>query len=81
MDEKKIAAENIDCGFEFNGWYMYDPNYKQESDKSWWWVRDDEYIVAFGAIPGYEDVRQYKYHSVLSRGDHAIHVLQKVAPL
>jgi hypothetical protein len=28
--------------------------------KSWWWVADDRYVVAFSEVPGYDVVETWK---------------------
>lgn len=58
-----IPPSNIDAGFEFNGLVFYGDTFqggeKKDSTKppiqrnhprSWWWVTNDEYLVAFGSI-------------------------------
>ncbi|HIJ75900.1 MAG TPA: phospholipid carrier-dependent glycosyltransferase [Deltaproteobacteria bacterium] len=61
-----ISHERIDGGFEFNGWYGYDPEYRPVRgadgvDKSWWWVKDDEFMISLGPVDGYEEVGHYLY--------------------
>jgi hypothetical protein len=60
-EENKISPHKIDGGFEFNGWYNYDPEYRSTGSKSWWWVNDDEYILSFGTLPGYRTMKSYTY--------------------
>jgi 4-amino-4-deoxy-L-arabinose transferase-like glycosyltransferase len=65
-NEAGISHERIDGGFEFNGLYGYDPHYRtvpgaDGHSKSWWWVRDDEYMIALGPVAGYEEVKRYTY--------------------
>ena len=72
-----ISPHAIDGGFEFNGWYLYDPNYKEKPGKSWWWVDGDEYIVAFGPIPAYSQIRSYPYDRWLPPGQGHVAVLKK----
>ncbi len=64
--ELKINPDKIDGGFEFNAWNFYDPNYKINNDKSWWWVQDDEYLLAFGVISGYNVFKSLSYNTFLS---------------
>lgn len=40
-----VKLTEIDGGFEFNGWYLYDAAYKSTPPKSWWWVHQDTYMV------------------------------------
>jgi len=61
MKDNNVTAANIDGGFEFNGWYLYDPDYKGDPDKSWWWVQDDTYRLSFGRMPGYLLMGEYRY--------------------
>lgn len=51
-----VKPAQIDGGEEFNGTYLYDPNYVSSPTKSFWWVLDDEYIVQFGGLDGYHTV-------------------------
>jgi len=44
--EAGVSPHQIDGGYEFNGWYLSDPNYQREPNKSYWWVDDDEYVIA-----------------------------------
>ncbi len=53
MDKQGVSPRDIDGGYEFNGWFLYDPLYELHDEKSWWWVADDEYMIAAGPMPGY----------------------------
>lgn len=64
----RVPASEIDGGFEFNGWHLYSPGYKQREWRSWWWVRDDRYLVAMGEVPGYDAVREFSYPRRLAPG-------------
>jgi hypothetical protein len=52
INDGRIRPNQIDGGYEFNGWYLYDPHYVKKPGKSWWWVDDDEYVIASGPMPG-----------------------------
>jgi 4-amino-4-deoxy-L-arabinose transferase-like glycosyltransferase len=54
-------VEEIDGGYEFNGLYLYNSDYKGDSTKSWWWVQGDTYQIAFGDVPGYRVIKEYNY--------------------
>ena len=48
-----IKPTEIDGGFEFNAWYLYDAAYKSTPAKSWWWVHQDTYMLGASLLPGY----------------------------
>jgi hypothetical protein len=77
MEGKHVSAEDIDGGFEFNGLHLYRRNYRPTSDKSWWWVNKDTFVVAFGAIPGYSVMREYKYRQWMPPHNGSILLLEK----
>ncbi|HVU56173.1 MAG TPA: glycosyltransferase family 39 protein [Puia sp.] len=64
--EAGIPPSRIDGGFEFNGYYNYNDDditaLKEKADptqKSWWWVRDDEYMITFGPVKGYTVLKTF----------------------
>ena len=65
MASGKAKPEDIDGGFEFNGWYLYDPDFKPPKGKNFWWVHSDEFVVAFGELPGYRIAKEYHYSNWL----------------
>ena len=72
-----IPPSRIDGGFEFNGWFLYKSNYERTPGKSYWWVDDDEYIVASGPLPRYRELRRYTFNRWLPLTESTIRVLQK----
>jgi len=94
LTQQGVAPAVIDGGFEFNGLHTYNHD-KPTSEvfkslripvkarrflKSWWWVRDDEYVIAFGAIDGYSAVRAYPYERWLPAEKASIYVLKRKEP-
>jgi hypothetical protein len=79
LDDLKASPSEIDGGFEFNGWYQTkykdDPN---NTTKSWWFVTDDQYMLSFSPMEGYEIIRQYPYKKYLTFETGYIYVLRKV---
>jgi len=65
MATGKATPSDVDGGFEFNGWYLYDPNYKARRGQIFWWVQRDDYMVAFSEQPGYDVVKEYPYSNWL----------------
>lgn len=78
MEKDGISYNNIDGGFEFNGWYAYDAGYHINPSKSWWWVDGDDYVVSFGPVPGYLEVGRYPFERWMPPGDGNILVLQRL---
>ena len=80
MFQTKIPPSEIDGGYEFNGWYTYDPNYKKREDMNWWWVADDKYRISYGnATKGYEPLTRVPYARWLPFGEGNIFVLKRIA--
>ncbi len=72
LEARGVTAERIDGGMEYNAERLAARLRTSPSDaqarrgqaatvKSWWWVIDDEWVVAFGPLDGYEvaDSRSY----------------------
>jgi 4-amino-4-deoxy-L-arabinose transferase-like glycosyltransferase len=74
---EKVTPADIDGGFEFNGLYLYDPAYKEDPAKSWYWVDRDSYLLAFAEMPGFTAIKQYKYSHWLPPYTGRIFVLKK----
>lgn len=72
------SPDDIDGGFEFNGLYRYDSLYKKTDEKSWWWVKNDEYMLAFGPVPGFTALQEYKYQRYLPPSEGKIVVLKRI---
>lgn len=77
IDDSKVRPNQIDGGYEFNGWFLYDAKYKMKPDKSWWWVDDDEYVITSGPLPGYTEVRRYTFNRWLLLSESNILVLRR----
>ena len=77
--ERAGAADfrTVDGGFEYNGLRGYDGRYKPPPEKSWWWVRDDPYVISFGAIAGYDAVERYQYVNYLLPGLRTVYLLHR----
>ncbi len=75
--EAHVSPRRIDGGAEFNGWFLYEKNYVRQKDKSWWWVVDDEYIVSFGAVPGYHEERSFPFTRLMPPGEAAVLILKR----
>jgi hypothetical protein len=74
-----VSSKHINGGFEFNGWHGYDPSRPVKSVESLW-VRGDEYMVAFGPVKGFREVRSYPYRRWMPVGWGKIVVLRRADP-
>ncbi|WP_295634949.1 hypothetical protein [Novosphingobium sp.] len=77
-----VSPREIDGGFEFNGVYLYDFNYHDTSKsttraKSWWWVDDDRYMIAFGPMEGFHTFRTMPFDKPLTGGRGTIYTLKR----
>jgi hypothetical protein len=72
-----LSPGAIDGGYEFNGWHLYEPGYREQPGKSWWWVKDDDYIIASGEVPGYQEIASYPFRRWLPPAPARIVVLRK----
>lgn len=77
MADGKITPRQIDGGYEFNGLLAFDPHYKTQDGKSWWWVYEDTYMIASGAIPGYSELARYNFQRWFLGHPSSVVVLRK----
>jgi hypothetical protein len=76
---ESISPRQIDGGYEFNGWYLNDIDYKPKKGKSYWWVHGDEYKIASGPMKRHEEIERYPYTKWLPPGQGNIFVLRKAS--
>jgi 4-amino-4-deoxy-L-arabinose transferase-like glycosyltransferase len=67
MKEKDISPMEIDGGYEFNGWYETGPMHDISNSKSWWYVNDDKYLITFGPVAHYSEVKAFPYHTITGK--------------
>ena len=76
--EKNISPNEIDGGFEFNGWNKTGERSRSiKYKKSWWFVDNDEYVVSFGNICNYHKIKGFAYNQILSRKSDSIYILKR----
>jgi hypothetical protein len=80
MNGVSVPPDRIDGGFEFNGLYTYDEDYVRSPGRSPWWVKGDEYVVAFDVLPGYDTLRTYPVRHWLPAGVRRVYLLKRSAP-
>ncbi len=72
-----VPPERIDGGFEFNGLYTYDEEYVRTPGRSSWWVKTDDYVVAFDSLPGFEIAQEHPVRTLLPAGVKRIYLLKR----
>ncbi len=79
LNDLKISPNEIDGGFEFNGWHLGDPvkNYNPEHKDRWWWIDKDNFIVSPVHLAGYTIESEYKFSTCLPIGIDKLYVLKK----
>lgn len=78
---KTLSPMDIDGGLEFNGWYGYDPRFRESQSKSpnITMVHGRSYGVALNEIPGYSVEKRYPFDRWLPPGQGEIFVLKQQA--
>jgi hypothetical protein len=72
------TPETLDGGYEYNGFKrLANGMVPRVPGKSWWWVKDDVYVVAFSAVPGYEIIEKLPVPHWLSRSPREIMLLHR----
>ena len=71
----------LDGGFEYNGLRRFEEQPRVEvPGKSFWWVKDDVYIVAFSSVPGYEEIETRPVKRWFSRTPAEVKLLRRGPP-
>ncbi len=78
MAQRKIPPSEIDGGYEFNGWYLYDPKFRKVPGKNWYWVIQDTYRLSFSPLLNYEVLQSFLYPKWLPYGENKILLLRRV---
>lgn len=78
IKDLEVSSNEIDGGFEFNGWHLGDPvkNYNPEHKGRWWWVDKDTYIVSPFEIEGYSIESEYEVRYTFT-GINRMYILKK----
>jgi len=72
------TPDTLDGGFEYNGFHRFERKPRDETaGKSPWWVKDDQYIVAFVPVPGYEEVGTFPVRRWLPRTPPVVRLLRR----
>lgn len=77
VSDLRVNPCNVDGGMEFNGYHCYRPDFIPKPGLSWWWVRNEEYLLTMGPLPGYNVARKFPFQRMVG-GQAAIYVLRPV---
>ena len=78
LQGKGILPNEIDGGFEFNGWHQtHTLNPQNPYSKSWWFVDDDRYAIAFTPYKNYKVIAKFPFKRYLTFGRDSVLVLQR----
>ena len=79
--ETELGARpaSMDGGFEYNGFNNFESekNAARKINKSWWWVVDDRFAVAFGLMPGYSSIRHVHVRGYLPTTPPVVYLLKR----
>lgn len=78
-EARGATPETLDAGFEYNGFFNHERFHRQPErpGKSWWWVQDDRFVVAFSPAPGYEVVGRWPVRRLLPRTPAEVLLLER----
>ncbi len=79
LAELRVDPCRVDGGMEFNGYHCYRPDFQPRPGLSWWWVQQEDYLVALGPLPGYDVVRTFAFRQSWGRQG-AVSVLRPAVP-
>ncbi len=77
MERSGADAESLDGGFEYNAWRRHASGVRSIDGKSWYFVADDRYVVAFSAVPGYEVLGTWTVRRWLPRTPAEVKLLRR----
>jgi hypothetical protein len=73
------TPDTLDGGFEYNGYYRFEIRPRASgAGKSWWWIADDRYVVAFSVPTGFVERARFDVKRWLARTPPAIFLLERV---
>lgn len=77
-----VTSEEMDGGLEFNAYhkvYGFNPEPIKTTDKSWWFVKDDQYLITCGEFEGYRKVKGFPTNQWISTGADSVYIMEKIA--
>ncbi|MBY0551839.1 MAG: hypothetical protein K2W95_31435 [Candidatus Obscuribacterales bacterium] len=79
VEHQKLDPADIDGGYEFNGWYIYEPGNKViDVTKNDQRQGNDKYVLTVRKLPGYKVLKKVEFDSLLWGPGHAVYFQEKV---
>lgn len=72
-----VSANEIDGGFEYNGWTKKNNVYPSDPSKSWWWVVDDKFIIGAKPFSNTHVKKHFVYQRYLPFERDTVYLLEK----
>ncbi|MEM9930155.1 MAG: hypothetical protein AAF840_10075, partial [Bacteroidota bacterium] len=80
LESEGVFPNEIDGGFEYNGWHQtHHRNPRHGQSKSWWYVDQDRYAIAFSPFKDYRVKSTHPFHRYLTWGQDTVLVLERPA--
>ena len=74
------TPDTLDGGFEYNAYYRFEIKPRTTAPgKSWWWIADDRYVIAFSVPPGFIERERFDVDRWLARTPPAVFLVERVA--
>jgi hypothetical protein len=78
MTEQRLSVQDIDGGYEFNGWYLHEQKDRENAGpEAYWWTTGADFRVSLGPVPGYSELRRYQFRRWLPPAEGNILVLRR----
>jgi 4-amino-4-deoxy-L-arabinose transferase-like glycosyltransferase len=79
-ERRGATPDTLDGGFEYNAYYRFEIKPRVTgAGKSWWWIADDRYVVAFSVPPGFVELARFDVDRWLASTPPAIFLLERAA--
>lgn len=79
IEQQKLDPADIDGGYEFNGWYIYEPGNKLiDVTKNDQRKGNDKYVLTVSELPGYRVLKKVEFDSLLWKSGRALYFQEKV---
>jgi len=72
-----VSPNEINGGFEFNGWHRPVKERTYGQFKSWWWVDQENFLITFGPMDGFHEIGNSPFDTYLPPGTDSIYILKK----